>query len=66
LHQPLKKPRLQRRLLHWAPPTHVVTAAAQQGDVRISGRVIIDVKDSKAAKVAGGIWAKGSIQMTGA
>jgi hypothetical protein len=34
--------------------------------VRISGRVIIDVKDSKAAKVAGGIWAKGSIQMTGA
>ncbi len=36
-----------------------------QGDVHISGHVIIDASDCKAAKFAGAIWADGKVEMTG-
>ena len=37
-----------------------------QGDLRISGHVVIDAKGCNAAKVAGAIWADGNIEMSGA
>ena len=37
-----------------------------QGDVHISGHVIIDAIDCNAAKFAGAIWADGMIEMSGA
>jgi hypothetical protein len=37
-----------------------------QGDVFIGDGVTIDASDSKAAKVAGAIWADRKIEMSGA